>query len=490
MWKGILLLRKSRKHWQYSYDIENLIEKLTEQFIGGLCFRSYDWGRKFASNSVKRFVCVGSCVLQKKKFLHSKSSRRWILQQNTPERVYSSIVFAPLQRINIFWAWTNASPSHTWFREIVAQRSPLVSDAILLKSLFAACLFSPCETLDQRENRVTFCSPESTPDAGIFFYGGHQNYPNKFFFISFCKQLTPQPTTQVQNKSVALLLKRKVLRIQAVVIKPILDCGRLGGDSRLVFDRRDVGMFSVRVWNSTDQYVVSKLEARCGMSTEMSTESSRYEWSIEDTKADFKQNCSSCCCSSARCRPVRINCAWRFGSWALFGIIEKTAKTDWWTTRHHRQISAWERPAAEVESWKGKGNLLFGEEVAGKPRKIEGAGGHVQTGSRQCFFSEELQKQAKKFCVLPVVKARWMSPSNKATSGARRERSIGTAIGGSYVKTDCQPVREDSGNRFGNVFWLSQLSLRLSLEAEVRRTTSTHLRGEWGEVWYNKQHHA
>ena len=39
---SILLIGKSRKDWQHSYDIEKLIlEKLTEQFIGVLCFRSY-----------------------------------------------------------------------------------------------------------------------------------------------------------------------------------------------------------------------------------------------------------------------------------------------------------------------------------------------------------------------------------------------------------------------------------------------------------------
>ena len=37
----------------------------------------------------------------------------------------------------------------------------------------------------------------------------------------------------------------------------------------------DVGMFSVGVRNNIDKHVVSKLEARCGMSTEMSTEPSR-----------------------------------------------------------------------------------------------------------------------------------------------------------------------------------------------------------------------
>ena len=39
---SILLIGKSRKDRHHSYDIEKLIiEKLTEQFIGVLCFRSY-----------------------------------------------------------------------------------------------------------------------------------------------------------------------------------------------------------------------------------------------------------------------------------------------------------------------------------------------------------------------------------------------------------------------------------------------------------------
>ena len=162
--------------------------------------------------------------------------------------------------------------------------------------------------------------------------------------------------------------------MQAVVIKAILDCGRLGGDSRLVFDRRsfhkctyqmvtdrsepehkaeicrcvnekchealcgkqveahtlteirdalmllDVGMISVGVWNSKDKHVVSKLEARCGMSTEMSTESSR-ESRMNGRSRTPRQTLSKTFPrvvalppGADRCRPVRIKCGWRLDS--------------------------------------------------------------------------------------------------------------------------------------------------------------------------------
>ena len=59
-----------------------------------------------------------------------------------------------------------------------------------------AFFFSPCETLDQHVHRVTFCSPESTTDACIFFVWWSPKFPKQhLFFISFCKQLTPQATT-------------------------------------------------------------------------------------------------------------------------------------------------------------------------------------------------------------------------------------------------------------------------------------------------------
>ena len=153
--------------------------------------------------------------------------------------------------------------------------------------------------------------------------------------------------------------------MQTVVIKAILDCGRLCGDARLVLDRRsfhkcmhqtvthrsepehkaeicrcvnekchevpcgkqvgaytlteirdalmllDVGMFSVGVWSSTDKHVVSKLEARCGMSTEMSTESSR-ESRMNGRSRTPRQTLSKTfprvVAPSAQCRPVRIKC--------------------------------------------------------------------------------------------------------------------------------------------------------------------------------------
>ena len=53
------------------------------------------------------------------------------------------------------------------------------------------------QTLDQSLHRVIFCSPESTPDAGIFFFGWSPKLTKQqfLFFISFCTQLTPQAIT-------------------------------------------------------------------------------------------------------------------------------------------------------------------------------------------------------------------------------------------------------------------------------------------------------
>ena len=117
------------------------------------------------------------------------------MQQNVQERFYSSTVFLHLCYKSIFYELGQMLPHPT---HDSTKSSPNVRLSCPTEHCSYRCsqlvFFSPCETLDQPVYRVTCCSPESTPDAGIFFFGGHQNYPNNFF-ISFCKQLTPQPTT-------------------------------------------------------------------------------------------------------------------------------------------------------------------------------------------------------------------------------------------------------------------------------------------------------
>ena len=152
------------------------------------------------SKSVKRFGCVRSCVLQKKRFPQRKKyteSRRWILQHNIPERFYSSIVFLHLCYKSIFSELGQILPHPT---HDSAKSSPNVRLSCPTQYCLYRCsqlvFFSPCETLDQPLYCVTFCSPESTPDAGIFFFVVTTiTQTTPFFYISFCKQLTPWPTT-------------------------------------------------------------------------------------------------------------------------------------------------------------------------------------------------------------------------------------------------------------------------------------------------------
>ena len=116
-------------------------------------------------------------------------SLRWILQQNIQKRFYSSIVLCTFA--------TNQPIPHM----IPRNRHPTFASRvrrniveIVVRSLF---FFSPCETLDQPENRVTFCSPESTPDSGIFFLWSPK-FPKQHFF-HFSQNAPPHTTQTVSH---------------------------------------------------------------------------------------------------------------------------------------------------------------------------------------------------------------------------------------------------------------------------------------------------
>ena len=149
---------------------------------------------------MKRFGCVGSCALLKNGFYNRKV--HIIRKVDFATKYTRACLFFDcllhLRYTSIFSELGHMLPHPT---HDSAKSSPNVRLSCPTQYCLHRCsqlvFFSPCETLDQPVYRVTFCSPESTPDAGIFFFGGHQNYPNNtfFFLTSFCIQLTPQSTT-------------------------------------------------------------------------------------------------------------------------------------------------------------------------------------------------------------------------------------------------------------------------------------------------------
>ena len=72
--------------------------------------------------------------------------------------------------------------------------------------------FSPCETLDQPVYRVTFCSPESTPDAGIFFLVVTKKInETTHFFFHFVLQTASGPT--MLSRSCCQLVRKKTFGV-------------------------------------------------------------------------------------------------------------------------------------------------------------------------------------------------------------------------------------------------------------------------------------
>ena len=144
----------------------------------------------------------GVVRFEKKRFFQQKNSQNHvggICNKIYKSVFYSSMVFLHFCHKSIFSELGRMvrHPTHD-----SAKSSPNVHLSCPTQFCFhrrsQLVFFSPCETLDQPIYRVTFSSPESTPDAGIFFLVVTKITQTTLFFSkknTFCKQLTPQPTT-------------------------------------------------------------------------------------------------------------------------------------------------------------------------------------------------------------------------------------------------------------------------------------------------------
>ena len=104
------------------------------------------------------------------------------MQQNIQERFYSSLVFCTFATNQYFLSLDKCFPNP---HMIPRNRRPTFASRVrrnIVEVIVRKFSFSPCETLDLPENRVTFCSPESTPDAGIFFFWWSPKSPKQHFF--------------------------------------------------------------------------------------------------------------------------------------------------------------------------------------------------------------------------------------------------------------------------------------------------------------------
>ena len=125
------------------------------------------------SKIVKRFGCVGSCVSQKL-FLHWKSTHDHVggfCNKYVQER-FLFIHCCLLFRYKSTFSELGHMPPHPTHDS--AKSSPNVRVSCPTQYCLHRCsqlvFISKSESLDQLVHRLTFCSPKSTVDAGIFFW--------------------------------------------------------------------------------------------------------------------------------------------------------------------------------------------------------------------------------------------------------------------------------------------------------------------------------